>query len=98
MKRGEVVMGDRTKEIKESISELLELPKDIILDLPRITMIGNLQIYIENHKGILEYSNQRIRIHTKNGTLRIIGKNLQIKTIITEEMIITGMIDQIEFV
>ncbi|MDF2548153.1 sporulation protein YqfC [Anaerosolibacter sp.] len=91
-------MGDRTKEIKESISELLELPKDIILDLPRITMIGNLQIYIENHKGILEYSNQRIRIHTKNGTLRIIGKNLQIKTIITEEMIITGMIEQIEFV
>ncbi|MBB6217925.1 sporulation protein YqfC [Anaerosolibacter carboniphilus] len=91
-------MGDRTKEIKESISELLELPKDIILDLPRITMIGNLQIYIENHKGILEYSKQRIRIYTKNGTLRIIGRDLQIKTIITEEIIITGMIEQIEFV
>jgi sporulation protein YqfC len=90
-------MGDKTKEIKESISELLELPKDIILDLPRITMIGNLQIYIENHKGILEYSKQRIRVHTKNGTLRIIGKNLQIRSIVTEEMIITGVIEQIEF-
>ncbi|KXG75873.1 sporulation protein YqfC [Thermotalea metallivorans] len=91
-------MDRKTKEIKESISELLELPKDIVLDLPRITMIGNLQIYIENHKGIIEYSKLRIRINTKNGILRIVGKDLQIKTIITEEIIITGIINQIEFV
>ncbi len=91
-------MKDKSTEIKESISELLELPKDIILDLPRITMIGNLQLYIENHKGIVEYSKQRIRINTKNGIVRITGKNLSIKTIITEEIVITGLIQDIEFV
>ena len=90
-------MKNRSNEIKESISELLELPKDIMLDLPRITLIGNLQLYIENHKGIIEYSKQRIRINTKNGVMRIIGKNLTIKTIITEEVIVVGLIEQIEF-
>ncbi len=90
-------MKYQSKEIKENISELLELPKDIMLDLPRITLVGNLQLYIENHKGIIEYSRQRIRINTKSGIIRIIGRNLTIKTIITEEIIITGLIQDIEF-
>ena len=91
-------MKNRSAEIKESISELLELPKDIMLDLPRVTLIGNLQLYIENHKGIIEYSSQRIRINTKSGVMRITGKNLTIKTIVTEEIIIAGLISQIEFI
>ena len=90
-------MKSRSKGIKESISELLELPKDIVLDLPRITLVGNLQLYVENHKGLIEYSNQRIRINTKSGIMRIIGKNLTIKTVIAEEIIIVGVIEHIEF-
>lgn len=88
----------RNEEIKRSLAEILELPKDIILDIPKIVMLGNLQIYIENHKGILEYTNNRIRINTKQGTLRIIGKNLMLKNIITEEIIIVGEINEVEFV
>ncbi|MBS3994913.1 MAG: sporulation protein YqfC [Alkaliphilus sp.] len=90
-------MKNLSKEIKETVSELLELPKDIILDLPRITLVGNLQLYIENHRGLIEYSNQRIRIYTKNGIMRIMGKNLVIKTVIKEEIIIVGLIEHIEF-
>lgn len=88
----------RNDEIKKSLAEILELPKDIILDLPKIVMIGSLQIYIENHKGILEYTNNRIRINTKNGVLRIIGKNLMLKNIVTEEIIVVGEINQVEFI
>ncbi|AKL95792.1 sporulation protein YqfC [Clostridium aceticum] len=87
----------KNEEIKKSLAEILELPKDIILDIPKITMVGNLQIYIENHKGIIEYSSNRIRINTKSGVLRIIGKNLLIKNIILEEIIIIGEIQQVEF-
>lgn len=88
----------KNTEIKKTLAEILELPKDIILDLPKITMVGNLQIYIENHKGILEYTNTRIRINTKNGVLRITGKDMVLKNIITEEIIIIGDIVQIEFI
>lgn len=90
-------MQSRSAAIKESISELLELPKDIILDLPRVTLIGNLQIYIENHKGIVEYSKTRVRINTKIGILRIMGKELMIKNIATEEIVICGSLESIEF-
>lgn len=87
----------RLDEIKSSISEILELPKDIVLDLPKITMIGNLQIYIENHKGIIEYTKERIRINTHMGILRITGKNMYIRTIVTEEVIVVGEIETFEF-
>lgn len=83
--------------IKNSLAEILELPKDVILDIPKITMIGNLQIYIENHKGIIEYSNNRIRINTKSGVLRIGGKNLILKNIVIEEIVIVGEIDDVQF-
>ncbi|QXM05697.1 sporulation protein YqfC [Crassaminicella indica] len=91
-------MKSKTKEIKESLSELLELPKDIMLDLPRITLIGNLQLYIENHKGIIEYSKTIIRVNTKSGVIRVTGRELSIKTIITEEMIICGKVENVEFI
>ena len=40
--------------LKYNISEALELPKDIVMDLPKITILGNIQINISNHKGIIE--------------------------------------------
>ncbi len=87
----------KSEEIKKSIADILELPQDIILDLPKVTMVGNLQIYIENHKGILEYTNSRIRIYTKSGILRVTGKNLLLKNIVVEEIVIVGEINEVEF-
>lgn len=91
-------MGDRVKNIKSNVAEALELPKDIVLDLPKITMIGNIQVYIENHKGIIEYSRQRIRVNSKSGIIRVIGKKMIIKNIVTEEIAIIGEIDNVEFI
>ena len=83
--------------IKKGISDLLELPRDIMLDLPKITMVGNLQLYIENHKGIIEYCTQTIRVNTRAGMLVVTGNKLIIKTIVTEEIVITGEIESIRF-
>lgn len=90
-------MGKKVDSFKHSVSDVLELPKDIILDLPRITMIGNLQAHIENHKGILEYSKETVKIKSKKGYIKVEGLNMIIKTIVTEEVIITGDIHKVEF-
>lgn len=83
--------------IKQNVSDILELPKDIVMDLPKITMLGNLQVYIENHKGILEYSKELVRIKCKNGSIKVEGFGMIIKTIVTEEIMIIGEIHKIEF-
>jgi sporulation protein YqfC len=96
MKEGSPVEA-RSEIIKKGIADLLELPRDIVLDLPKITLVGNLQLYVENHKGIIEYSTGLIRINTKSGILVVTGSDLSIRTIVIEEIIVVGRIDKVEF-
>jgi sporulation protein YqfC len=83
--------------IKANISEMFELPKEIVLNLPKISMVGNNQMYVEIHKGIIEYTPQRIRVNSTIGVIRILGEEMTVKNIGAEEIIVTGEILSIEF-
>ena len=39
-------------KVAKKLVKIMDLPADAILDLPRITMVGNTEVSIENHKGI----------------------------------------------
>ena len=41
------------------LGKLLEMPKDSVLNLPRISLFGNLQCCVEKHQGILHYNAER---------------------------------------
>lgn len=90
-------MGKRGHKIREKLSDTFELPKDIVLDVSKIVIIGTGQITVENHKGLIEYSEELIRINTGSGIMKLCGRNLIIKNIIQEEITITGEITNIEF-
>ncbi len=75
-----------------------QLPPDILMDLPRITMVGQLHIYIENHRGVLRFSNQELRLRLKQGQLLIKGDAFVIKTILPEELLLEGRIDQVTYI
>lgn len=91
-------MENKMENLKYNISEALELPKDIVLDLPKITMIGNIQLNISNHKGIIEYSQEVLRINSSIGVVKITGNDLKLKTILSEEIIVNGTIEKIEII
>jgi sporulation protein YqfC len=74
----------------------LELPQDVVYDLPRVTMIGDRQLYIENHRGVLHFSSDRLRLALSKGELEVTGEDLVIRTIWTEEVFIEGVIKHIE--
>jgi sporulation protein YqfC len=90
-------MKKRTYKIKESLSNALELPKDIILDEAKITLIGNNNLTIENHKGILEYNEDQIKVNASSGILIVKGSKLQIKSILQEEIVIVGEINSVSY-
>ncbi|HHV45673.1 MAG TPA: sporulation protein YqfC [Tissierellia bacterium] len=91
-------MDNRMENLKYSISEALELPKDIVMDLPKIIMVGNIQLNISNHKGIIEYSQDTLRVNSNIGIIKITGSNLKLKTILSEEIVVDGTIDGIEII
>ena len=89
-------MKNKMENFKYNISEALELPKDVVLDLPKVIMIGDIQVNISNHKGIIEYTQETLRINTSIGIVKISGKDMELKTILSEEIIVKGNIQKIE--
>ncbi|GAE30670.1 sporulation protein YqfC [Halalkalibacter hemicellulosilyticus] len=86
------------QQVRSWMSKKMGLPADVMMDLPRITMIGQLHIYIENHRGVLRFSNQELRLLLKQGQLLIKGDQFVIKTILPEELLLEGRIDQVIYV
>ena len=90
-------MGKREK-VKRDITAALALPKEIVLNLPLITMYGNEELNLENYKGIVEYTNERLRISTSIGVLKIEGRNLLLKQVTSEHITVAGGIVKIEYI
>ncbi|MEG1415403.1 MAG: sporulation protein YqfC [Clostridium sp.] len=86
------------KNIKENLAEKLLLPKDIVLNMPVIKIVGNKEILIDNHRGILEYTDTKLKIKSEVGVLSIWGKNFKIKDINDESIFILGILDGFEFI
>lgn len=84
--------------LKNRISELSELPKDVVLGIPMLTMIGQMELIIENYRGIIEYTDILVRIHTKDGQIKVVGNGLKVDYYTNDEMKITGCIVSVEYV
>jgi sporulation protein YqfC len=82
---------------KAIIADMFELPREVMLDLPRMTLVGNLQIYLENHRGVIEYDENRVRIGASNGEIIIRGQKLEIKNLLEEELLIKGTIEGLDY-
>lgn len=83
------------KRINKWLTKGMEVPADVTMGVPRVTMIGHLHVYIENHRGILSFTPQRILIRLSEGILEVKGEALIIKAILPEELIVEGKIEQV---
>ena len=85
------------KRISERAADAWGVPKDVIMNIPRLTISGDKEIYIDTHKGILEYTDTEIRISTAMGIVRVCGKNLVIDRIRLEDIVISGCFSRVEY-
>lgn len=85
------------KDKIERISEKLDLPKDVILNLPKITIVGNEEITIENHKGIILFERNIIKINTKVKIINIEGDDFEILYIGDSTITISGKFKLISY-
>lgn len=88
---------ERKRRLQQQVADFLELPKDIVLDLPKIVIMGNLQIFVENHRGIVEYTPECIRLVTSHGGLCIKGQDLMLRNIMPDEIMVEGKIASLSF-
>ena len=83
------------KSLKEKVSEMAGIPKDVSMGMSIIRIIGHQELYIENYRGILEYTDTCLRILTKMGQINISGSKLEIAYYTNDEMKIVGSFENI---
>ena len=86
----------QTRKRKNKIGEILEIPKEVYTNVPKITVVGFEEIVIENYKIILEYEEFFVRINTHMGILNINGFNLNLEKMTNDDIKITGTIESID--
>ena len=82
---------------RNRVVEAVNMPKDVVLKVPILTVTGQMEVCVENYRGILEYTELLVRIQTKIGQIRIVGHALQIDYYTNDEMKITGEITSIDY-
>lgn len=87
----------KAKRGLQQIARVLELPDDLIMDLPRITMLGNQQLLVENHRGIVEYTSEFIKINLSYGVLSVTGEGMALGNLQAEQILIEGKIGEIRY-
>ncbi|MEW6182888.1 MAG: sporulation protein YqfC [Bacillota bacterium] len=85
------------QKIKRKAVSVLELPSDVALDLPKIIITGNVHVLIENHRGILAYSRETIKVLVQVGEVIVSGRNLVIRSIAADEVAVEGEIQGVTF-
>lgn len=84
-----------SRKFRKLAVDLLDLPQDIVFDMPRLTMVGDRQLTIENHRGVLHFSEDRVLLELGIGKLEITGSEMVIRSVWTEEIFIEGVIKEI---
>ncbi len=90
-------MEKRREAFNRVMADFLEIPKDLVMDIPKLTMVGRNELYIENHRGIIEYRVDMLRINLSRGFIEIQGNNLEIKTLMPEELFLIGEVHAVIF-
>ncbi|MCA1063446.1 sporulation protein YqfC [Rossellomorea sp. AcN35-11] len=85
------------QQMRKWMTQKMDLPEDVMMDLPRVTMIGQIHIYIENHRGLLTFTDREVRLLLKQGQLLIKGEQFVIKMILPEEILLQGKIVEVTY-
>lgn len=85
------------RRFSEFAADSLRLPKDVLMDMPKISIGGDKEIFIENHKGLSLYSESQLNIKMNDGIICIFGEKLRIIVMEEDRMVINGEILRIEF-
>lgn len=82
---------------RELVVESLKLPKDSLLGASIVTLTGNMEAFVENYRGIIEYTSQVILLQGKTCKIEICGRRLSIVYYTNEDMKISGCIESVRY-
>lgn len=87
----------KQQSIKQFFGKYLSLPQEITTKVPKITIIDQTSCHIENHQGIISFSNSQIIVKAQEGYIVIDGSSFIITMMFKEELFIKGQVEHVQF-
>lgn len=86
----------RREGLLEKTAQALDLPADVLAGLPRVELIGDREVRMENHRGILSYGDEEIHVSAGGFVIKIVGEELKLRAMTGLELLVTGRIRGVE--
>ena len=86
----------RREGLLERTAQALDLPADVVAGLPRVELVGDREVRMENHRGILAYGEEEIHISGGLFVIKVVGEGLKLRSMTGLELLITGRISAIQ--
>lgn len=90
-------MGKKMETLKTRAATAIGLPADVVANLPRLSLVGQKQLVVENHRGIALFSPECISIKTTQGVIDVLGEGLLVYSINQEQVVLSGEIASLTF-
>ena len=87
---------ERKESLLERASQALELPGDALGGMPRIELLGDRELRMEAHKGILAYGADEIHVSGGKLVVKVRGSGLELRSMNASQLLITGVITAVE--
>ena len=71
----------KIKRKENKLDKLLDIPKEITTNIPKIIISGFEEVLVENYKGVLEYEENFVKIASYIGIININGISLKLNQV-----------------
>ncbi len=78
------------------LASSVDLPEEPIPGRPLVEILDNQRVLIENHLGVCEYEDTVIRVRVKNGSICVLGCNLELARMTKGVLVISGRIEAVQ--
>ncbi len=86
------------RELISRAADVFDLPADVISSLPHIELIGDCQLLMNSHQGILSYSTETVDINGGKLVIRVRGEGLELMGMTGCELRLRGRITGLELI
>lgn len=87
---------DKKENFLTRTTQALDLPSDVVAGMPRLELLGDRELRMECHKGILAYGTEEIHISGGKLVVSVRGEGLELRSMDPAQLLITGRITCVE--
>lgn len=90
-------MKRKTTRLREKLADMMEIPEETLNRNSSLYVIGNRSAEITGSRCVQEYSDTCVVLRTKNGTVTLQGTELEICSLLGDQITVRGEILCISF-